>query len=103
MLNRKIAIEKVNSFISDLRNIGYAPTEAWIFGSVINGNVHAYSDIDLALWDKNFTGVLHLDGEKLKSLLVKFDEIELHPYPAGLSEKDNPFIAIIRQTGERII
>jgi predicted nucleotidyltransferase len=103
MLTREIAIERVNSFISDLRNIGYAPTEAWIFGSVVNGNVHPYSDIDLALWDKNFTGVLHLDGEKLKSLLVKFDEIELHPYPTGLSEEENPFIRIIRKTGERII
>ena len=103
MLTRKIAIEKVNSFISDLRNIGYAPTEAWVFGSVINGPVHPYSDIDLALWDKNFTGILHLDGEKLKSLLVKFDEIELHPYPSGLTEEENPFIAIIRKTGQRII
>ncbi len=103
MLTRQIAIEKVNSFISSLRDIGYAPTEAWVFGSVINGHVHPYSDIDLALWDKNFTGILHLDGEKLKTLLVKYDEIELHPYPSGLSEKDNPFIGIIKKTGERIL
>jgi predicted nucleotidyltransferase len=103
MLTRKIAIEKVNSFISDLRSIGYAPTEAWVFGSVINGHVHPYSDIDLALWDRNFTGILHIDGEKLKNLLVKFDEIELHTYPTGLSEKENPFIGIIRKTGERIL
>jgi predicted nucleotidyltransferase len=103
MLTRKTAIEKVHSFISDLRDMGYAPTQAWVFGSVISGHIHPYSDIDLALWDRNFTGILHLDGEKLKKLLVKFDEIELHPYPSGLSEKENPFIGIIKKTGERII
>jgi predicted nucleotidyltransferase len=103
MLTRQIAIEKAYSFIADIRSIGYNPTEAWVFGSVVNGNIHPYSDIDLALWDKNFTGILHIDGEKLKSLLVKFDEIELHPYPSGLDENDNPFIRIIRKTGERII
>lgn len=64
MPNRKIGIEKVNSLILGLRNIGYAPTIAWIFGSLISGKVHSYSDIDLALCDSHFTGVMQLDGEK---------------------------------------
>ena len=103
MLTRKTALDTVNSFLLDIKHLGYAPTEAWVFGSVINGNTHAYSDIDLALWDSSFSGILHLDGEKLKSLLVKYDEIELHTYPTSITENENPFIAVIKRTGERVL
>jgi predicted nucleotidyltransferase len=40
-----------------------------LFGSVVTNKLHPYSDIDLAIWDNKFTGVLHLDGEKIKRLL----------------------------------
>ncbi len=99
----KTAIETAQNFIGDLKAVGYNPTEAWLFGSVINGTVNPYSDIDLALWDEKFIGVPHLDGEKIKKLLLKYKLIELHSYYSSTSEKEDPFVGEIKKTGERIL
>jgi predicted nucleotidyltransferase len=103
MLTKKNAIETAGLFIADLKTLGYNPTQAWLFGSVVSEKVNAYSDIDLALWDNKFTGVLHLDGEKIKRLLLKYKLIELHSFPASLTENEDPFIGEIKKTGERIL
>ena len=103
MLTKKNAIETAGLFIADLKMLGYNPTQAWLFGSVVSEKVHGYSDIDLALWDNKFTGVLHLDGEKIKRLLLKYKLIELHSFPSSLTEDDDPFIGEIKKTGERIL
>jgi len=103
MLTKQTAIETIRLFISDLKGLGYNPTQAWLFGSVVSGQAHPYSDIDLALWDSKFTGVLHIDGEKIKRLLLKYKLIELHSFPASLTENDDPFIGEIKKTGERIL
>jgi predicted nucleotidyltransferase len=103
MLTKKNAIETAGLFIADLKTLGYNPTQAWLFGSVVSEKIHAYSDIDLALWDNKFTGVLHLDGEKIKRLLLKYKLIELHSFPASLTENEDPFIGEIKKTGERIL
>lgn len=103
MLNRKNAIEAASLFLADLKTLGYNPTQAWLFGSVVTDKIHAYSDIDLAVWDNKFTGILHLDGEKIKRLLLKYKLIELHSFPASLTENEDPFIGEIKKTGERIL
>ena len=102
MLDRKTAIKTAKDFITEMKAQGYNPVQAWLFGSVISGNIHEYSDIDLALWDAQFTGALHIDGEKLKKLLLKYKLIELHTYPSDVTEKEEPFISVIKKTGERI-
>ncbi len=103
MFDRKTAIKTAHDFISDLRTYGYNPKEAWLFGSAINGASNQYSDIDLALWDEQFSGVSFLDAEKIKMLLLKYRFIELHPYNTSISEKEDPFIGVIKKTGERIL
>jgi predicted nucleotidyltransferase len=103
MLDKKNAIETAGLFIADLKMLGYNPTQAWLFGSVVADTVHPYSDIDLAVWDNKFTGVLHLDGEKIKRLLLKYKLIELHSFPASVTENDDPFVGEIKKTGERIL
>src|ERR1017187_8575657 len=102
MLTREVAIDTAEKFISEIKKLGYNPEQAYIFGSVISGNIHKYSDIDLALWDKMFTGALPFDIEKLSSLLLKFRTIELHTYPANETEDQNPFIEVIKKTGVKI-
>lgn len=99
MLTRDIAITTANNFIADLIRLGYNPTQAYIFGSVINNNTHQYSDIDLALWDKKFTGILHEDIEKIKYLMLNYRTIELHSFTENATEQNNPFVEIIKQTG----
>jgi predicted nucleotidyltransferase len=103
MLTRRTAIATAKSFIADLKTIGYNPSQAWLFGSVITGKTHDWSDIDLAVWDKKFTGILHLDGDKLLKLLVKYDAVELHTYSENATENEVPFIGEIKKTGERIL
>ena len=102
MLTKGIAIDKSRKLISELRREGYNPDEAILFGSIINGHVHEYSDIDLALWDKKFKGAPIIDYEPIKRILVRHNPIELHPFPSGERENDNPFIEVIKKTGEHI-
>lgn len=99
MLTRDIAIATAQNFIADLKNMGYNPTQVYLFGSVVNNTIHTYSDIDLAVWDKNFTGVMHEDVEKLKYILLKYKTIELHSFSEDANEENNPFVEIIKQTG----
>ena len=103
MLDRKTAIKTINNFIIDIRKLGYNPSEAWLFGSVITGKTHEYSDIDLALWDSKFTGCGAIDIAKILNLKLKYKQIELHPYTAGETEDDDPFIEVIKKTGEKIL
>ena len=102
MLTREIAINTANRFISDLKTMGYNPSQAYLFGSVVNNKTHEYSDIDLAVWDKNFSGVMHEDVERLKYLLRRYRTIELHSFTEDTNEENNPFVEIIKQTGLRL-
>ena len=99
MLNRETAIALANNFIKDLKQIGFNPNVVYMFGSMVNGNVHEYSDIDLAVWDSRFTGAMHIDYDNIKHLLVKHQNIELHPYNIADTEETNPFIGVIKKTG----
>jgi predicted nucleotidyltransferase len=102
MLTREIAIKKAKSFIAELVNLGYNPQQAYIFGSTANGTMHQYSDIDLAIWDNKFTGIMHEDVEALKILFRNYKEIELHSFKNKDTEETNPFIEIIKKTGIEI-
>lgn len=99
MLTREIAIDTANSFINDLKQLGYHPSMAYLFGSVIENKTHKYSDIDLAIWDKQFSGIPHEDIERLKILLRGYKTIELHSFKEGTNEITNPFVGVIKQTG----
>ena len=103
MLDKKTSIETVKNFISDLKLLGYNPTQAWLFGSVVSGKTHEYSDIDLALWDSKFTGCGAIDVEKIVMLMLKYKLIELHSYPSNITEDEDPFIEVIKKTGEKIL
>jgi predicted nucleotidyltransferase len=61
MVTIRAAKEKVKSLLTELRTVGYAPTRAVLFGSVAKGRAHAYSDIDVAVWDERFTGCAPID------------------------------------------
>jgi predicted nucleotidyltransferase len=102
MLTRDIALTLANNFINDLKSLGYYPNQVYMFGSMVKGNIHEYSDIDLAIWDKKLTGAMHLDYDTLKLLLVKHPNIELHPYNTADTEETNPFIEVIKKTGIQI-
>ncbi|MCH8317653.1 MAG: nucleotidyltransferase domain-containing protein [Bacteroidetes bacterium] len=48
MLNKKIAIKKVTDFVKLCQENHITFNKVILFGSVVNGRIHRYSDIDFA-------------------------------------------------------
>ncbi|MCD4788721.1 MAG: nucleotidyltransferase domain-containing protein [Bacteroidales bacterium] len=104
MLNRKGAIEKVDSFIKEIKSSGLNIKKAILFGSFAKGNQREYSDIDVALAADEFIGVGFIDRDYFAGINIK-DEymlIETKTYPADYFEKGDPFIDEIKKTGIEI-
>ena len=99
MLTRKFAKKYINDFLDELSSLGYNPAKAILFGSVAKNCTHHYSDIDLAVWDSRFTGCKAEDYEPIVRLLSKFYKIELHTFPLGETEHENPFISEVIKWG----
>ncbi len=102
MVTRTIAMNQIAELIEALSVLGYRPTQAYLFGSVAEGHQHAYSDIDLALWDERFSGSLTLDYEPIKHILSRFPLIELHTFAATDDEHTNPWAKEIIKKGIRV-
>jgi len=101
MFERKTINTIIHQFIEELANAGYSPDEVFLFGSYAKGKPNKYSDIDVAVWDKKFSGCLPLDIENIKSIVSKYSAIELHTFNSD--DKDSPFIREIKTNGIRII
>ncbi len=97
MLTKTIAIKQSLLLIDELRKNGYTAPKAVLFGSIVNGKATKHSDIDLALWDKKFTGCLSIDYEPIKHILTKYDRIELHTFNENHTPEDNPFLKVIQK------
>ena len=91
----------IHQFIGELANVGYSPDEVFLFGSYAKGKPNEFSDIDVAVCDKKFSGCLPLDIENIKSIVSKYSAIELHTFNSN--DKDSPLIREIRKNGIRII
>jgi DNA polymerase sigma len=103
MFTQQTAIELSKSFINELQTLGYAPSQAYLFGSYAHGTPNAYSDIDIAIWDDKFTGCLSIDWDAIKYLLIRYTAIEPHTYSTADTEENNPFIGVIKRDGIRIL
>lgn len=99
MFTRKSLTKYIDSFLTDLKAAGYEPTKAVLFGSYASGTPNENSDIDLAVWDKRFIGLGMIDIEPILSIVSKYHTIELHPFPDGETENENPFIGEILKLG----
>lgn len=102
MVRRKDVEDEITGYLTELAELGFAPQKAILFGSMAKGNPHEYSDIDLAIWRKDFTDNYFLNIEKTASLKRKFKRIELHPFTENETAESNPFIAEIEATGKTI-
>jgi predicted nucleotidyltransferase len=100
MFTRKSIRKIIQEFILELKSKGYNPSKVVLFGSYAKGNPHEHSDIDLAIWDKNFTGCIPLDVESLLKLKIKFPTLlELHTYHSSETAESDPFIGEILKQG----
>lgn len=99
MLTRKALSQRISGFVEDLRRVGYSPSRVILFGSYAKGKPHEYSDIDLAVWDKKFTGCGTVDIEPIASIVSKYPLLELHPFSEEDTEDNNPFVKEILRDG----
>jgi uncharacterized protein len=100
MFTRSAIREITVGFIEELKQEGFHPTRAVLFGSYAKGRPHEYSDIDLAVWDERFSGCGPIDIELLHTAKRKFPPLlEIHTFHSGDSVDTNPFIGEILKYG----
>ena len=93
---RKFCIEAINS-------LGIEIKSAYLFGSYANGSNDKYSDIDLAIVSKSFSGFRFDDAKMLNPIVLKINSsIEVHPFKAKEFKKGNPFVADILENGIKV-
>jgi uncharacterized protein len=93
----------IGQFIAELETNGVAVDKAILFGSYANGKAHSSSDIDLAIWSAQFSDDAMQEREKMRSLLLKYAPLSVHPYPQTETALEDPFIHVIESTGKRIL
>jgi len=86
-------LEKLKRFLSMVSASGLHIERAILFGSYAKGNPNKWSDIDVALVSKDFTGSGFYDRKRLNPYLIKIDSrIEPHPFNPEDFTRDNPFV-----------
>ncbi len=96
-------VETLKEFLNMVSNNGLRIERAIIFGSYAKGNADKWSDIDVALVSKDFTGVRFYDRKKLNRCLIKIDSrIEIHPFKPEDFTRDNLFVDQILKDGIEI-
>ncbi len=72
----------------------------YLFGSSGTEYETAFSDIDIAIWHKNFSGDIMADLELVRPILQKYRGLDLKTYPLGARHDDfDPFIQVVEETG----
>lgn len=99
MVRRKDIEAEINGYLKALSQMGFPFQKAILFGSFVNGKPHQYSDIDLAVWSKNFKDDYFVIAEKVAPLRRVYKNIELHPFSLKDTAAKNPFIKEIEKTG----
>lgn len=93
-------IENTKRFLKMLAASGFHIDRAVLFGSFVKGTAGKWSDIDIALVSKDFTGVGFNDRKKINPSLIKVDSrIEPHPFRPEDFTEDNPFVKEILKEG----
>lgn len=103
MAERKTdVIALLKKLLKALNEHKIAVAEAYLFGSYSKNSQSQYSDIDVALVSKEFTGVRYLDIKKIGRIVRNIDyRIEVHPF--ALKDKgESMFLDEIIKTGVRV-
>ena len=102
MLTSKALNHQLKQLYSQLDELGYKPDKIILFGSYAKGKVHQYSDVDVAIWNKKFSGSALNDMELIRPVIRNFRNFDIKFYPAGAtSENFDPFIEVIEETGKQ--
>ena len=101
---KDIAINKAKALIELLKINGINIDEAYVFGSAIKDKANEYSDIDIAIVSKDFSGIPYYDVKKVSKYRRAIDlRLEIHPFSLKDINVDPPlFFMNIKDKGVRI-
>jgi len=92
-------IRKFVTLISDEITVN----EVYLFGSYATGNMHQYSDIDLAIVSDDFEGIRFSDRKRLNKYLLQTSiDLEIHPFRSEDFTPDMLFVEEILRTGKKM-
>jgi uncharacterized protein len=95
---KKIAMLFINACIQN----GIPVSEAYLFGSWVNGKQDKWSDIDVALVANSF-GRNIIENTKQTALInYQYSDIEVHHFSIDDFSLSDPFINEIKRTGIKI-
>lgn len=98
------AINKAKALIELLKTNGINIYEAYVSGSAIKDMADEYSDIDIAIVSKDFSGIPYYDVKKVSKYRRAIDlRLEIHPFSLKDINVDPPlFFMNIKDKGVRI-
>jgi predicted nucleotidyltransferase len=102
MLNRRTAKKIIKDYIEDCKKRNIYFQKVILFGSMVSGMTHEYSDIDLALVSDQFIGNPIDDRHLLAPINIHYSEIEPHTFSTKDFEEGDPLIEEIKKTGIEI-
>ncbi len=88
-----ISNEKIQMFLHNASASGLHIERAILFGSYTKGTANTWSDIDVAIVLKDFTGIGFYDRKQVNPFSIKIDSrIEPHPFRPEDFTEDNPLV-----------
>lgn len=87
MLTRQDIIKAVGEFAASANENNVSIDKILLFGSYANGNPHAYSDIDLAVFSPQFSPN-PFENNKAIQHTKRLPQMQLHLYPSKEYDED---------------
>ena len=103
MLTKQIAINTIKEFICKCETEQVTFSKVILFGSVVNGNINANSDIDVLLVSDMFGYSKWQNAKLIARIHKKYNIIDAHTYPTHYFEQGDPFINEVLKTEIKII
>ena len=96
-------MEKLRKFLDLIAENGIRLEKAILFGSYAKGEAGKWSDLDIALVSKDFTGIGFYDCKRINPFIIKVDSrIEPHTFTTEDFTRDNLFVDQILKEGIEI-
>ena len=96
-------MENIKKFLRMVSENGLHIERAIVFGSYAKEKQNEWSDIDIAIVSKDFTGVRFYDRKRLNPYLIRIDSrIETHPFRPEDFTSDDLFVDQILKEGIEI-
>jgi predicted nucleotidyltransferase len=95
MLTRQAILKATEAFVESAKESNLSIERILLFGSYAKGNPHEYSDIDLAVFSKQFSDN-PFENIKMIQSTKRLPQMQLHLYPLKEFDED-PFVNEIKK------